>query len=127
MKDNAIKTKEAARFLVGGGSAVAVDFITYQLFMRAGVAMDLAKGTSFVCGAAVGFVINKLWTFESKRFSVAEIARYVVLYACVACVNALVNAAALRVTGAELLGFFCATGVSAVLNFLGQKYLVFRK
>lgn len=127
MSLSTIKRKELVRFLFGGGSAVVVDYLTYRLFMACGIGMDVAKGSSFICGAAVGFVINKLWTFESKRFSKGEVLRYVVLYACTATINALVNKAALAVLPAQLFGFLCATGVSTVLNFLGQKYFVFRK
>lgn len=127
MQDNRIKKKELVRFLFGGGSAVIVDYLTYHLFMSAGIGMDVAKGTSFVCGAAVGFIINKLWTFESRRFSKGEILRYIILYSCTAVINAMVNRVTLMAVPVETLGFLCATGVSTVLNFLGQKYFVFRK
>lgn len=126
-KVDGIKKKELVRFLFGGGSAVLVDFAAYHLLMRLGMGRDLAKGASFFCGAAVGFVINKLWTFESRGFSKGEIARYAILYSCTSVVNSLVNRAALSLLSVEILGFLCATGVSTVLNFLGQKYFVFRK
>lgn len=122
-----IKSKELARFLVGGGSAVVVDFITYKLFMTAGLDRNIAKAVSFICGSVVGFIINKLWTFESAGFSKWEIMRYVVLYSGTAIINAMVNKVTLMVVSVEVLGFFCATGVSTVLNFLGQKYFVFKK
>lgn len=127
MERSKIKKKELIRFLFGGGSAVVVDFVLYHLLMRVGLDRDLAKALSFICGAAVGFVINKLWTFESAKFSKGEIARYIILYTCTAIINAVINRLVLAVTSVELLGFLCATGVSTVLNFLGQKYFVFRK
>lgn len=127
MAKNKIKKKELLRFLVGGGSAVIVDYITYQLFMAVGIDRNVSKGISFICGSIVGFIINKLWTFESVGFKKGEIVRYVILYSCTACINALVNKVVLIVSAVELIGFLCATGVSTVLNFLGQKYFVFRK
>ncbi len=127
MKVSRIKKKELVRFLFGGGSAVAVDYLMYHLLMAAGIGMDLAKMISFACGAAVGFVINKLWTFESAAFSKAEIIRYILLYSCTSLINSMINHAVLLLFPAELFGFLCATGVSTVLNFLGQKYFVFRK
>ena len=127
MKLSKIKRKELIRFLFGGGSAVVVDYIVYQLLMLLGMEQDFAKGLSFICGATVGFVINKLWTFESTRFSKGEILRYVVLYSCTAIINAGVNRLVLKLMAVEILAFLCATGVSTVLNFLGQKYFVFRK
>jgi len=122
-----IKKKELIRFLFGGGSAVVVDFLCYKGLMLAGLDRSLSKAISFVCGAVVGFIINKRWTFESKAFSYGEIIRYIILYACTAMINAAVNHIVLMVIPVEILGFLCATGVSTVLNFLGQKYFVFRK
>lgn len=127
MRFSGIKRKELIRFLFGGGSAVIVDYLVYRLLMACGLDMDIAKGISFVCGAAVGFVINKLWTFESAHFSKGEVLRYILLYACTATINALVNKGVLAVAPVQILGFLCATGVSTVLNFLGQKFFVFRK
>ncbi len=127
MEANRITKKELIRFLIGGGSAVFTDYITYKLFMTAGIDRNVAKGLSFICGSIVGFVINKLWTFESEGFKKDEILRYVMLYTCTACVNALINKIVLMVIAVEMAGFLCATGVSTVLNFLGQKYFVFRK
>jgi len=122
-----IKKKELLRFLVGGGSAVVVDFLAYQALMLAGLLRNLSKGLSFLLGSAVGFLINKYWTFESKVFSRNEVIRYIILYSCTAVINAAVNRGVIEIMSVELLGFFCATGVSTVLNFLGQKYFVFRR
>lgn len=127
MKLNSIQRKELLRFLVGGGSAVATDYCIYQMGMRLiGLEQPLAKGISFLCGSAVGFVINKLWTFESRSFQAGELLRYALLYTVTAVLNALVNQAAVSVIPIEIFGFLCATGVSTILNFLGQKFFVFR-
>ncbi len=127
MKFTKIRKKELIRFLFGGGSAVVVDYIIYQLLMLASLSQDISKALSFICGAAVGFVINKLWTFESAIFSKNEVLRYVILYSCTAIINAVVNRFTLKITALEMLAFLCATGVSTILNFLGQKFFVFRK
>ena len=119
--------KEILRFLVGGGSAVMTDFLSYRLLMTVGLPIAPSKAISYVLGAAVGFLINKLWTFRSRAFSIPEIIRYIVLYAVSALVNTLINQQVLRLFGITLLAFLAATGVSSVLNFLGQKFFVFRK
>lgn len=124
-RENKIQVKELLRFLVGGGSAVVIDYIVYKVLMIVGLDMSVAKGISYVCGAAVGFIINKLWTFESKGFSKKEIVRYIILYACSACINAGVNKLVVWIVGIQVFAFLCATGVSTVINFLGQKFFVF--
>lgn len=125
--NNKISIKELLRFLVGGGSAVVTDYAVYRILLAAGMYVSAAKGISYVCGAAVGFVINKLWTFESKEFSKAEIVKYVLLYIISAAANAAVNKAIINISNIQLLAFLCATGVSTIMNFLGQKFFVFVK
>lgn len=127
MKENRIKKKELLRFLVGGGSAVVTDYLIYKLLLYAAIDMSVSKAISYVCGAIVGFVINKLWTFESKGFSQMEIIKYIMLYAASACANAGVNKLIMFSFNIQILAFLGATGVSTVLNFLGQKFFVFAK
>lgn len=126
MKSKIIK-KELLRFLVGGGSAVVIDFIAYKILLSSDFDISLSKLLSYICGATVGFVINKYWTFECKRFSNFEIIRYTILYIISACVNAVANKLIIIITGFELLAFLCATGASTILNFIGQKFFVFVK
>lgn len=127
LKGNKIQVKEILKFLVGGTSAVVTDYAVYRVLLAAGWAMSPAKAVSYVCGAIIGFVINKFWTFESSGFSKLELIRYAVLYLCSACVNAAVNKAVVMVLEIHFAAFLCATGVSTVLNFLGQKFFVFVK
>ena len=122
-----IKIKEVLRFLVGGGTAVVVDFCIYRLLLLFSWNMDIAKMISFICGAGVGFIINKFWTFERKQFVIKEVLKYVALYTCTGVINAIVNRCTLNIINIQIIGFLVATGVSTVLNFLGQKYVVFER
>ena len=122
-----IKIKEVLRFLVGGGTAVVVDFCIYRLLLLFSWNMDIAKMISFICGAGVGFIINKFWTFERKQFMIKEVLKYVALYTCTGVINAIVNRCTLSIINIQIIGFLVATGVSTVLNFLGQKYVVFER
>ena len=118
--------KEILKFLVGGGSAVVVDALFYAI-LKAYIDFSVAKAISYILGAFVGFIINKLWTFESKKFKVAEIYKYIILYACSALVNTGVNKFVIWIIPSTVFAFLCATGTSTVMNLLGQKFLVFRK
>ncbi len=118
--------KEILKFLVGGGSAVVVDALFYAI-LKAYIDFSVAKAISYILGAFVGFIINKLWTFESKKFKVSEIYKYIILYACSALVNTRVNKFVIWIIPSTVFAFLCATGTSTVMNFLGQKFLVFRK
>lgn len=118
--------REILKFLVGGGSAVLVDFLVYNLFLFLGAETWVAKTVSYITGAAVGFVINKFWTFGSRSFHGSEIVKYIILYAVSAAANALVNSAVIALLGWKLFAFLAATGTSTIMNFFGQKFFVFR-
>ena len=118
---------EILKFLVGGGSAVVTDFIAYKLLMNFGMDRNSAKTISFICGSIVGFIINKYWTFKSSIFSLKEIFKYTILYIVTAFINSLVNKYVMLAVKHELFAFLCATGVSTILNFLCQKFLIFKK
>ena len=121
-----ISVKELLKFCVGGGSAVVVDFIVYML-LKQHIDVSIAKTISFVAGAIVGFIINKIWTIESKSFKAGEIMKYVILYACSATTNTLVNKGVLTLVDWTVFAFLCATGTSTIMNFLGSKFYVFKK
>ena len=124
---NKIDKKEILKFLVGGGTGVIVDFLTYKIFMILGIERTIAKTLSFICGSIVGFIINKYWTFKSPKFQIREILKYAALYLVTAFINSQINKYTLLLFGSEMFAFLCATGVSTVLNFLGQKFLIFTR
>jgi len=72
--------KQIRRFIVIGVASVLTDFAVYTLLTRAGLLWDVSKGVSYVSGMVVGFIGNKLWTFQSARRSPAEPITYILLY-----------------------------------------------
>ena len=122
---------QLVRYLVVGLSTVAFDLIVYLLLSQyAGIAPSIAKGISYIAGVVcVGFVLNKLWTFRSAEKSVAEPITYLTIYIITLFVNIGCNQLALSILGAEqkLVAFLFATGVTTVLNFLGMRFIAFRK
>lgn len=124
---NKFDKKEILKFLVGGGTAVIIDFLVYKILMIIGIERTIAKTISFICGSIVGFIINKYWTFKSPKFQIKEILKYTILYIITAFINSQVNKYTLLLFGSEFFAFLCATGVSTILNFLGQKFLIFTR
>lgn len=87
----------------------------------------MAKACSFLAGSLVAYVINKYWTFEQGGASHADVLKFGVLYASTLGANVAVNKLSLTVLpGVYALAFLAATGTSTVLNFIGQKYWVFK-
>ena len=117
--------KELKRFLVAGISAVGTDLVTYYILLNY-LDTDISKGISFLLGTIVAFIINKYWTFEKKEKSYREIVQFGILYTFTLGANIVTNKFILDIYNITLLAFLIATGVSTVMNFIGQKWWVFR-
>lgn len=117
--------RELFSFLLAGGSAVATDMGTYFLLLL-WLSHAPAKAISFILGSGVAYILNKIFTFRKPGRSAAEVVRFVILYTMTLGANVLVNQACLLLSLPELLAFLFATGTSTVLNYLGQKFWVFR-
>ena len=121
--------REAAIFLVVGTLTVVVDFSSYQSLIWAGVGHSFAKAFGFIAGTIFAYFANKYWTFSHARQATNSVPRFAALYAITLGVNVLVNQGVLNLMGFEALwvtlAFVLATGVSAVLNFMGMKFFVF--
>lgn len=135
--------KQVIKFTLVGIAAVLTDLGCYYVLLnvfpeRIFTVIDneaLAKGISFVCGIFVTYNFNKLWTWGTKGRNHKRFVKFILLYGCSLAVNVAVNSSMLYLLHKYrgiidlphkyLIAFIGATGVSAVLNFIGQKYWVF--
>ncbi|MCT7606974.1 GtrA family protein [Aliarcobacter cryaerophilus] len=117
--------KELKRFLIAGFSAVATDLVTYYILLNF-LSHDVAKAISFLLGTILAFIVNKYWTFEKHDKSYIEIVQFAILYTITLGANVVTNKLVLEQMDSVLFAFLFATGVSTVLNFLGQKFWVFK-
>ena len=103
--------------------------VYYALVSGAAWSSGAAKALSYLAGVAVGFALNKSWTFESRRKSWSEPATYLGLYLVTLLVNVLCNYLVLAALGNEfrLPAFLFATGITTVLNFAGMRLMTFRR
>jgi putative flippase GtrA len=118
------------RFLVIGVSCVFVDLGIYRiLVVQFGLRVDVAKAISYWGGVVVGFIGNKFWTFRSQQKSLREPLSYFALYCVTMVANIGCNRAVLSILGPNATGlaFLFATGVTTCLNFIGMRFLVFRR
>jgi len=118
--------KELKRFFFAGIAAVSTDCGTYYLLINI-FNYSTSKIISFILGTIVAYILNKYWTFERYEKSFAEIVKFTLLYSATLVANVLTNKFVLDISGNTVfLAFLSATGVSTVLNFIGQKWWVFR-
>lgn len=121
------QSKELIRFLVVGSCSVITDCLTYWFFLKFGCDVNFSKFLGFICGSVVGFIFNKLWTFESNGQIHREVFRYSVLYATTLMLNVWSNQIVLDIVHIWWLAFLFATALSTICNFLGMKYFVFHQ
>lgn len=122
--------REFGIFLIVGSLTVLVDFAVYRGLLWLDVtSIDLAKGVSFLAGTVFAYFANRFWTFGHQSIAAGSVGRFAALYLSTLIANIAVNALALKalidVPSSLQWAFLLATGVSAILNFLGMKFFVF--
>jgi putative flippase GtrA len=135
--------KQLIKFTLIGILAVLVDLAFYYLFLqllpenflRTLSNEAFAKSLSFLCGLSVTYTLNKLWTWKKKDRSKKRLIKFGVLYGFSLLLNVFTNSTLLymlheykdllNLPYKYFIAFVGATGVSAVFNFIGQKFWVF--
>lgn len=136
--------KQLIKFTLIGMLAVLVDLACYYVLLNIlpenwplGFGLeDVAKAISFLCGMSVTYTLNKLWTWKAKSRSKKRVLNFTILYTTSLFINVISNSKMLDLLHEVdllkplnykyLIAFIFATGVSASLNFLGQKFWVFK-
>jgi putative flippase GtrA len=57
----------AARFIVVGGTAYVVQYLTTALFYRLGFSTDVGFTLGFVCSTSTHYTLNRFWALPSLR------------------------------------------------------------
>ena len=122
--------RQIRRFLVVGSLTVLVDLVSYRLCLETGLPVPLAKTIGFLSGTIFAYFVNRFWTFQSQSSHVA-LFKFLLLYLSTLLTNVGVNQIVFEAVppgeSGQLFAFLVATSVSATLNFLGMKYIVFRE
>ena len=121
---------QVGRFLIVGITTVLVDFVVYLLLLFFDFETGLAKALSFSSGAIFAYYANRSYTFQSKRKGLLRFILFSALYILTLTINVGVNGSALSALGATqffiIFSFLIATTLSAVINYIGMKYIIFR-
>lgn len=120
--------RQVIRYLIVGGGAVCIDYLSYFAMMRfISAPPSYAKGISYIFGAIFAFIMNKVWTFESDVPTHKAFGKFTVLYLSTFSANVAINGLVLWLLASKNLAFILATSTSIVLNYIGQKFWVFRR
>ncbi|GAA2336961.1 GtrA family protein [Saccharopolyspora halophila] len=120
---------QALRFgIVGIGGAV-VDYSSLRLLLVLGVWPDLARVFSFIIGSTTVYLVNRRWTFTSRRNAREVVSLSVVLaitFGLVVGVNAVARRALPESAWPITLAWAISQAVATTFNFLAQRSFVFR-
>ncbi len=118
------------KFLIVGMTTVFIDYIFYYCLFLIGITTDISKGVSFIIGAIFAYVANKYFTFNYYEYSNRSILFFCILYLISLTVNIYTNEFFLRSLSNLIfnfeISFIVATMISAAINFIGMKYIVFK-
>ena len=125
-----IKDYQIIRFLIVGSLTVAIDLLFYFLLLYFNIDTYISKSISFSLGAVFAFYANKSFTFSNSKAGLIKFVIFIILYLCTLFINVISNESVLDLIGhtnpSLVLAFIFATILSATINFLGMKYIVFK-
>ena len=120
-------SKQAILFLLVGGFSTIISYSTFLIFLRIfGMHYLIANVAGFISSIGFSYYCNQRWTFDSKgskRFT-----KYISFY-----LGSLVLGSILLRIFVEFFGLIpeianlLAIAITTCVNFLGTKFLVFRK
>ena len=119
---------EIYKFIIIGIIAVSIDaFVYYLLGNFEFFSYEISKRISFICGAAFAFFFNRSYVFQIKHKNIKQILGFSILYFISFFCNAFSHDFVLNKLDIPTVAFIFATTVSTIINYLGQKFIVFKK
>lgn len=125
--------RQVGKFIIVGGVSALIDFVVYTFLVGTlSTPVPLSKSISFIAGAIFGFITNRNWTFQSRTSVLRGSLLFSLVYLASFFTNVAANSGVLwllqnQTPVAFFVAFGFATALSAMLNFLGMKFLVFRQ
>lgn len=123
-------SRQVLIFLIIGLITVLIDYLTYRCLFFFFFNVNIAKSTGFVFGSIFSFVTNRKITFDMKEHFSSHLIKFILLYFTSLVINVFVNSILLELLIKSNLkvqiSFLLATIISAIINFVGMKYVVFK-
>lgn len=123
-------SKQLFKFLLIGSITVLIDFTTYRGMVVFNPNVSFAKSLGFALGTGFSFFANRNITFKVINDFCSHLIKFALLYLISMLINVLINGISLDFFSKSdikvQISFILATLISATINFIGMKYLVFR-
>ena len=117
---------ELIKYILVGMFVVFLDFLFYQLFINVfEINSSNSKRLSFISGAVFSFFLHKHISFNSNKRRLKEPFLFGLLYFTSFSLNSFSHDLSIKYFAGNY-PFYIATSVSVVINYLGQKFIVFK-
>lgn len=121
-------------YLICGVISTSFDLVLYFFLVKLNVNISIAKGASFLFATGISYFLNKKITFRQYQKSYIEFINFYLAHIIAMVVDVGCNKLFLVILSSFLTGkikllvaFSLATLFSVIINFLSQKYWVFKK
>ena len=126
---------QLVKFVLVGGFSAVVDFGSTALFTFAfGLSDGVSKALGFVLGTLTAYFINRRWTFQAepsgRRFAITMATyglTFIVQWGLYKVSIPWLEGFDLNAFWVRAISFVIAQGTATVLNFLIQKFLIFKR
>lgn len=126
---------QLVKFVLVGAFSAVVDFGSTALFTFAfGLSDGVAKALGFVLGTLTAYFINRRWTFQAepsgRRFAITMVTyglTFIVQWGLYKVSIPWLEGFDLNAFWVRAISFVIAQGTATVLNFLIQKFLIFKR
>ena len=127
---NSNNFKEITIFIIVGLITVFIDYLIYIFFFNISVSILFSKSFGYISGTIFSYFANKLLTFKDNRIYSKTFFKFILLYIFTLLINTLSNNYLVTIfennhINFMEISFLISTSISATLNFLGMKFLIF--
>ena len=128
------KYKEIINYLIFGGLATVVNFVSYYIFARTlNIDEVISSGLSWFCAVLFAYVTNKLFVFETKKSNKKEVIKEMLSFFLARVISgALCDvgtfALMIKVLGInDIIAKLVTQVMVIIVNYLFSKLIVFKK
>ena len=116
------------KFCLVGIFNTAVFYGIYYLLLQLGFSYIVAATAGTIAGILNSYIWNKIFVFRSKRRSIGEIIKFMIVYGVQYICNITVIHICVTYLGiSEVLAGIPAIGIGMFISFLGMKFWSFRR
>lgn len=114
------------RFLFAGGCSTLIDFVIYMVLSEI-MLYNTARAVSLMTVAVFSYIVGKEWTFKyKKKASVGHFMKYLITLTANLATNFGLNYFLYSNTGNKIMSYMIAVICAMTINYLLQRFFVFK-